>query len=242
MPLYTIDLHNHSPHATGDYKGPDDTDGRTIVDAAVGAGVDVLAVSDHFSVGYATCVAEAAAARTAETGRPLLVLPGAELKLTWLGDEVHLIVLFPPASAERLFKGLLVVLGLTEADLAPERLHHIKVEYDPAEVARIVAALGGMSHVAHADRWFGDYRLLGRPILERLVSSAPIAAVEFLDIAAADELLGLSVACIQSSDSHHPEEIGRRSTRLAMEEPTFEALRRALALMACGQAGDALLS
>jgi PHP family Zn ribbon phosphoesterase len=242
MPLYTVDLHNHSPHATGDYKGPDETDGRDIVVAAVGAGVDVLAVSDHFSVGYAVRVAEAADAHLAQTGRSLLVLPGAELKLTWRGDEVHLIVLFPPDRADRLFRGLLVVLGLADDDLAPERLHHIKVEHDPAEVARIVDALGGMSHVAHADRWFGDYRLLGRPILEHLLRTSPIAAVEFLDIGASAELLTRDVACIQASDSHHPAEIGRRSTSLVMDEPTFDNLRLALATMPCSGASDALPS
>jgi PHP family Zn ribbon phosphoesterase len=235
MRTYSVDLHNHSPHVSGDYRGPADTVPAHLVTAALDAGVDVLAVSDHFSVAYAERVLGAAAEERRLTGRCLTVLPGAELKIRWRDDEVHLIAIFEPEHAEHRFAALQMVLGVAPGD-DPSTLHRLVVECDPVSVARMIDALGGICHVAHADRRFGDYRLLDRPLLKRVLDEAPIAAVELIHSTNAEHVLALAgrpVCCIGSSDAHAPEEMGRRQTDLLLSEPTFEGLKDAL--VGCAQ-------
>lgn len=229
MRTYTVDLHNHSPHVSGDYRGPGDTTPRDLVLAALDAGIDVLAVSDHFAVAYAERVLAAAEEEHVATGRRLTVLPGAELKLRWRDDEVHLIAIFLPGRQSHAYAALQLVLGLDPAD-DPARLHRLVVEHDPVEAARAIDALGGLCHVAHADRYFGDYRLLDRPVLGRLIEQAPVSAVELTDMANEPYVrsLGRPVCCVSSSDAHAPSEIGRRRTELTLAEPTFAGLKDAL--------------
>jgi len=224
MPSYTIDLHNHMPLERTDYRGPLHTSGEDVALAAIAARIDVLGISDHFSLDFFRRVHEAAVAL------PLLVLPGVEVRLSWGGDEAHLVALFPPEGAEDRFAALMSALGVVVAS-AESGLHRIIVEHDPVAAARTIDSLGGMCHVAHVDRWFGAYRLLDRPLLRRIVSQSPIVALEFLDLENASHLEGLedSVACIRSSDSHHCDEIGRRSSVIRADERSFEGIRRALA-------------
>ena len=223
MRPYTIDLHNHMPLERTDYRGPLHTSGADVVRAATAAGVDVLGISDHFSLGFFRRVHEAAA------GLPLLVLPGVEIRLSWGEDEAHLVALFPPEGVEERFAALMSALGIDSASIR-DPLHRIVVEYDPVDAARAIDGLGGMCHVAHVDRWFGAYRLLDRPLLRRIVEEAPVAAVEFLDLENASHIGALAgrVACIRSSDSHHCDEIGRRSSVVEADEPSFAGIRRAL--------------
>lgn len=230
MPTYTVDLHSHTPHVSGDYRGPASTAPADLVTAALDAGVDVLAVSDHFSVAYAEKVLAAAADERLRTGRRLTVLPGAELKVRWRDDEVHLIAIFEPEHAERRFAALQLVLGMAPGE-DPAMLHRLTVEYDPVAAVRAIDALGGICHIAHADRRFGDYRLLDRPLLKRLLAEAPVAAVELIHTSneeAVHALTSRAVCCINSSDAHSPVEMGRRRTELALSEPTFQGLKEAL--------------
>lgn len=230
MRTYTVDLHSHSPHVSGDYRGPADTSPRDLVLAALDAGIDVLAVSDHFSVAYAEKMLAAAADEQIRSGRRLTVLPGAELKLRWREDEVHLIAIFDPERAEHRFAALQLVLGMTPGE-DPATLHRVSVEHDPIEAVRAIEALGGICHIAHADRRFGDYRLLDRPLFKRLLDEAPIAAVELVHASNEEAVVALTtrpVCCVSSSDAHSPAEMGRRRSELVLREPTFAGLREAL--------------
>lgn len=223
MTAYSIDLHNHMPVEPTDYRGPLDTSGHDVARAAVDAGIDVLAVTDHFSLGFFRRVHAAA------VGLPLLVLPGVEVRLSWGVDEAHLVAIFPPDAAEAGFSALMSALGPQAA--SPARpLHRLVIEHDPVDAARTIGILGGMCHVAHVDRWFGDYRLLDSPLLRRIVEEAPNVALEFLDLSSAESLdwLGDDVVCIRSSDSHHCDEIGRRHSIIDADEHSFEGIRRAL--------------
>jgi hypothetical protein len=223
MGVYAIDLHNHMPVPDADYRGSMDTTGHDVVGAALAAGIDVLGVSDHFSLGFFRH------AHAAAEGTSLLVLPGAEVRLSFGEDEAHLIALFPPDDAERRFNALMRAIGFVE-ETRVDRLHRVVLQHDAVEAARAVADLGGMCLVAHVDRWFGDYRLLGRPLLRRLIEEAPCVALEFVDTDNA-ALIGegaASVMVVQSSDSHHLAEIGRRRSRIEGSELSFGAVRAAL--------------
>jgi PHP family Zn ribbon phosphoesterase len=223
MAVYSIDLHNHMPVPDADYRGPMDTSGHDVVRAAVAAGVDALGVSDHFSLGFFRHVHAAA------VGTDLLVLPGAEVRLSLGEDEAHLIAVFPPDRAEERFSAFMDVLGFVE-HARVDRLHRVVVEFDPVEAAKAISGLDGICVVAHVDRWFGEYRLLGSPLLRRLVDESPCSALEFVDLGNAAMLGGSasSVSLVQSSDSHHVDEIGRRASAIEARALSFEAIREAL--------------
>ena len=223
MPVYSIDLHNHMPVPDADYRGPMDTSGDDVVRAALAAGIEALGVSDHFSLAFFRNVHAAAV----DTG--LLVLPGAEVRLSLGDDEAHLIALFPPEDAERCFATFMDAIGFAECARI-DRLHRVVVEFDPVEAAKVISDLDGICVVAHVDRWFGEYRLLGRPLLRHLVEEAPCAALEFVDVGNA-AMLGdwaAGVSLVRSSDSHHLDEIGRRVTAIEARGLTFEAIKGAL--------------
>lgn len=230
MPRYSLDLHNHMPIPGGDYRGPLDTTGCDVVTAALAAGLDVLGVSDHFSLAFFDRVAAAAEA----TG--LLVLPGAELRLRWQGEEAHLIAMFPPHAAAESFDALLEELDYGDEHRAL-RPHHVVLEYDPVEAVHLVHGLGGTAHVAHVDRRFGPYRLLGGELLPRMIRESPVTSVEFVDLECAAELGESShrVALIQSSDSHHTCEIGRRRTVIEADELTFDGVMDGLVRLRAAQ-------
>jgi PHP family Zn ribbon phosphoesterase len=230
MPLYTVDLHNHTPHVASDYKGPDATSAADLVRAASRAGIDVFGVTDHFSVGFFGEVERAAVKHSSRTGHPMLVVPGAEIKVVWGDDEAHMIALFPPATAEPRFRILMDALD-TCLDTQPvNALPQLKVEADPVMVAGLVHELGGICHVAHVDRWFGPYRLMETALFGRIAAEARIGAVECVD---PDACAWMSAPehgyrVIASSDSHAPVEIGRRTTRMELAELSFEALHDAM--------------
>lgn len=228
MPVYTIDLHNHMPVPEADYRGPMDTTGHDVVRAALAAGIDALGVSDHFSLGFFRHVHAAA------VGTALLVVPGAEVRLSLGEDEAHLIALFPPENAEGCFSAFMDAVGFVE-HARVDRLHRVVLEFDAVEAARVIADLRGICVVAHVDRWFGQYRLLGRPLLRRLVEGAPCVALEFVDRGNAAELgaWAAGIHIVQSSDSHHLDEIGRRVASVEAQGLEFEAIRRALCPAAC---------
>lgn len=230
MRKYKVDLHNHTPFIPTDYRGSRETSGRDIVEAAIGAGIDVLAISDHFTVGFYRAICSAAEEVCSDTGKKLLVVPGCELKITRLGEEVHLIALFPPENAENLFEELMEYLGVEQADRILENLPMITVEANPAVVVRKVRDLGGICHLAHVDRFFGDYRLMDRPIIDQLIKEAPISAIEVIEARNSKILKKRTngIKHISSSDSHSIEEIGRRYAELFMEDLSFESLKTAL--------------
>lgn len=224
MTSFAIDLHNHMPQRGSDYRGPMGTSGADVVRAALAAGLDVLGATDHFALDFYHEVLAAA------EGTGLLVLPGLEMRLSWGGEEAHLIATFPQEGAGLRVSELLDAVGFRAGEVTCP-LHRVVLECDPVEAACLADGLGAMVHVAHVDRWFGAYRLLGGSLLHRLIEESPVVAVEFLDLANATELgrVAQRVSLIQSSDSHCTDEIGRRSTMVEADALTFEALRRALA-------------
>lgn len=230
MTTLQLDLHTHSPLVPTDYRGPIETTARTIVEAAMAAGLGLLAVTDHFSVRYVDRIEEAArrcAGDSADGG--LAVIPGAEVKVRWGGDEAHLIALLPPDAYADRFDELAHGLGVDQRALDVDELPALKIDAHPCDVAQRVTGLGGLCHVGHADRFFGSYRLLDRPLFDELASDESIVAVELVDPANAGEVERRvpGVRIIASSDAHSPAEIGRRRTTLRLDEASFAGLARA---------------
>lgn len=229
MPAFTADLHNHTPALGADYRGSMDTTAREIVETAVDAGIDVFAVTDHFCWAFASELIEAAEDIYVQTGRRLLVVPGAELRLRENGDEVHIAALFPPEGFHTAFKTLFEMLDIALSEVGDCDLPAHAVNTDPVRVCRLIDSLGGIAIVAHADRVFGSYRLLDSPLFERLLLEEAVLAVDMLDHSSGELLLAArDVSLIGCSDSHALEEIGRRRSLVAMPELSFAGLREAL--------------
>lgn len=228
MPRYVVDLHNHTPLIPSDYRGDASTTPRQIVERALEVGIDVWGIADHWSVAYGPRMVTAAEEILAETGRRLLVLPGAELRIRHEGEETHLVALFPPDGAAERFDALLAGLGL-RAPVAPlDELPHFALEYDPREVARLVHEVGGLCHAGHVDRTFGDYRFFDSELVHELVECEYVSAIELIDHSCRSQFRnGLAIAHIASSDAHSLEEMGRRTATLEMPELSFAGLRTA---------------
>ncbi len=224
------DLHLHTPHVPADYRGPADTGPRDLVEAAAASGLGMIAVTDHFSVGYVENVMQAARRHAEMSGTEVVVLPGVELRVEWGSDEAHLVALLPPESYQECFANLARKFGLDEHALDTVELPSLKIRAHPCAVAKCVTALGGISHLAHADRYFGTYRLLDSPLFDELASHPDIGAVDVVDATQAADIKRRApgVSVISSSDAHSPDEIGRRRATLWLEEPSFGALARAL--------------
>jgi len=228
MPRYVVDLHNHTPLIPTDYRGDVSTTPRQIVERALEVGIDVWGIADHWSLEYGARVVAAAAEVAVETGRTLLVIPGAELRIRHEGEETHLVCLFPPHDAPERFDAVLAALGL-RAPVAPlEELPYFAHDRDPREVARLVHEAGGLCHAGHVDRTFGEYRFIDSELVHHLADCEYISAVELIDHSSRRYLRdGLEIAHISSSDSHSLEEMGRRTATLEMPELSFEGLRAA---------------
>jgi PHP family Zn ribbon phosphoesterase len=229
MSLYTVDLHNHSPLIPNDYRGDPATTPRQIVERCLERGIDVWGVADHFCVDYGPRLVAAADEVARETGRRLLVVPGAEIRVRHLGEETHLIALFPPTLVHVRFRSLLGALGLPDPVAPLAELPGVATDRDPCHVARMVERFGGICHVGHVDRTFGDYRFIDSELVHELADCEAVSAIELIDHSERGRLRnGLPVAHISSSDSHSLDEIGRRTTVLEMRELSFDALRDAL--------------
>ena len=86
MKTLRADLHVHTALSPC---GDDEMSPPAIVDAALAAGLDMIAVCDHNAAGNVRAVAEAAAAR-------LAVIPGIEVTTV---EEAHVVGLFPTVAA-----------------------------------------------------------------------------------------------------------------------------------------------
>lgn len=240
--LFRADLHIHtalSPCASDEMTPP------AIVAAAMEAGLDMIAVSDHNTAGNVAAVQQAAEA----AGGCLKVLPGIEITSL---EEVHVLSLFPdlPAAesvAARLrallppadedyyaFFGeqpLLAADGCT-VDMETAALA-AATPLDLNETVALVHGAGGLAIAAHVDRkafsvfsqlgfFPSDAGLDGVEVSRHIGSGSPRL----------EEFAALGLPVTGSSDAHFLEEIGTAATDLRLAEPTFAEL--VLAVMATG--------
>lgn len=227
MPAYVADLHNHTPQVI-DYRGAPTTTARDIVESALGAGLDVFAVTDHFSYGFVEPMLKAASEVAAETGRQLLIVPGAELRITYRSDEVHITPLFSQTTYEQSLRSIFDFVGFDPGDVSSHELPYATAEAHPTGVCQRILELGGIAVVAHADRHFGDYVVTDSHIFDQLLDEPAVAGIEMLDIEKCNLLFGRNVAALGGSDSHSLTEIGRRRSMVVMRDLSFAELKRAL--------------
>jgi hypothetical protein len=234
MAVYRADLHIHtalSPCAAEEMTPP------AIVAAALEAGLQLIAVTDHNSAGNTAAVQEAA------RGSGLTVLAGMEVQTC---EDVHLVCLFdtpvtalawqeevyhhlPAGTNREEYFGPQVLMDACGRELSREtRLLLGSIDLGVEEVIRRVNGRGGIVLPAHVDR--PSYSLVAN--LGVIPPALPVPALELglLSPAAARQkfpaLAGWPL--VAASDAHYLGDIGRRVTEYDLEVVTLTTLTRAL--------------
>jgi PHP family Zn ribbon phosphoesterase len=228
MRVYASDLHCHtclSPCADLDMSP------ARIVQAAVAAGLDIIAITDHNSGKNARAVTQAA------VDLPLAVIPGMEVQSR---EEVHLLCLFESLEALDQWDAF-IYRYLPEVPNDPaifgdqpivdkegyvqgfeERLLISSLDISLEEIVRDVGDRGGICIPAHVDR--EAYSIIHH--LGYIPPGLPIAAVEVTG--------GLQVEApkryevVAASDAHELKAIGQRRTLFLLEAPTLKEIRQGL--------------
>ncbi len=211
---------------------------RSIVQAAAGIGLRLIAVCDHNSA------ENTPAALRAARGTRVTVIPGMEITTS---EEVHVLTLFPDEEAvlgmqdlvyrnlqqgkndERLFGSQVVVNENDEVEGFNDRLLIGATSISIQGIVDAAHGFGGLAIASHVDR--ETYGLIGH--LGMIPEDLPLDAVEVSRRMSLEDALAAfpgidEFPIVRSSDAHHLDDIGRASTRLSVETPSFEELRMAL--------------
>jgi hypothetical protein len=225
-----LDLHIHTPFSLCyiDHMKPEArrvTRLEEIVAAALRAGLDGIAVTDHNGVERVDEMTRLA------DGTGLTVLPGTEI--TTRGG--HCLAIFEPATPLDAIRELVL-----EAGFGPEHwgdgFKRSDVWMD--QVFEGITRRGGLAIAAHVDReprgFIASDELPSDKL--RIYNHAGLSALEITDLrrkarwnTGSDPRYRQPRACVQGSDAHAPEEVGRRPVFLRMDEVSLAGIRAALA-------------
>lgn len=222
------DLHIHtalSPCGSEEMTPP------AIVEAALEAGLDMIAICDHNSARNVAAVQEAA-------GDRLVVLAGMEVTSV---EEVHVVGLFPDAaSAEAAADEVRALLPAADAnyyaffgeqqvlcaDGTPRGGETVALAVastlDLNDTVGLIKRHGGLALAAHIDRRaFGVLSQLGWFPEDAGFDGVEVSKHMAADAPRWEEFRGFGLPITGSSDSHYLHEIGAARTVLTLEEPTF---------------------
>ena len=224
-----LDLHIHTPFSACyiDHikQGQPPTDPRAIIDAALEARLDGIAITDHNGVEMVATL------RALAAGTGLTVLPGTEISTR----GGHCLAIFPEEIDLDAVREMLRAIGFPPETWG-DGFKRTELWMD--EVFARIAALGGIAIGAHVDREPRGFLASDeRPSDKRRIYDSPhLAALEVTDprsVARYGEGRDLRYPgarpCIQSSDAHAPWEIGRRPVLMRMEAVSLAGIRAALA-------------
>lgn len=210
-----------------------------IVDKARGAGLDIIAISDHNRCDNFPAIAGRA------TGNPV-VFPAIEVQTA---EDIHILTVFqnyetavdfqewlwlamPPTPNDPDVFGYQVVIDANNEILRMEETLLIQgAGYDVDTVVKKASGVGAIVILAHVDRPAFSYPAVLGPFPE----DYPVDAFELSCRLNSEEADGWrkrypSRTFIRSSDSHMLETLSRANcTKMLMEAPTFDEIRLALA-------------
>jgi histidinol phosphatase-like PHP family hydrolase len=219
--LHRVDLHVHTPKSTC-YRDASVTP-RQIVAAALSAGLDAIAITDHHSVAGAIEVRDAAR----ESG--LTVFPGIEIT----AREGHFLGIFDTDAPAANLEDFLRWLGISPDTLGDG---HLAVAGDIGSVLKEIEGRGGVAIAAHIERWPSGFLESKEPreVKAAIHASDHLSALEITipqDKGLWNDGLvrGYSkkYACVQASDSHSLAEIGRRYVMIDTPQIDLAAFREA---------------
>jgi PHP family Zn ribbon phosphoesterase len=216
-----VDLHVHTPKSAC-YSDKSVTPGQ-IVDAALAASLEVIAVTDHNTVEAVDGIRQIAGKKG------LFVFPGVELS----AKEGHVIAIFElDMPLERLEDFLDYVQIAREGWGDGHTMAGSGIE----EVFQKIAERGGIAIASHIDRWPIGFLETNEPrgVKRRIHSNKYLSALEItIPESKSAWNAGLvpgypkKYACVQGSDAHASDEIGRRPVYIQMERVGLAALRSA---------------
>ncbi|WP_114905917.1 AAA family ATPase [Ornithinimicrobium murale] len=224
--FWAVDLHVHTP-GSEDVNPDDFGSAHDIVSAAVAAGLDAIAVTDHNTSAWCQQMAEAA--RDAS----LIVLPGVEISTT----EGHLLAIWEERTDPTIIDEVLVRLGIGRVDRGKL---DIAAEVGFAEAAEEVERAGGLAIAAHIEKEKGLLRLAVKAHLKKTLLNTAIHAAEVVHLDSTDQVKGVlgnerDLAFVRSSDAwdatrnrHSIDGIGVRRTWVKASRPDLIGLRHAL--------------
>jgi ABC-type lipoprotein export system ATPase subunit len=218
--LYQCDFHIHTPTSLC-YKDKTATP-EAIVQAAVGKGLNAIAITDHNSHDGIQRVIEAA------RGTDLVIFPGFEL--TARGG--HILAIFDPETDLRQLDDALTSCGIRKEMRGREQA--IGVWFDEA-LKIIVKDFNGLAIAAHAEGEKGFLKTIDQGQLRiEIYKDEYLSAIELVDLVHLSKHLDRReknyervMSCIQGSDAHRVEDIGSRSTLIKMQHLTLQGLRLA---------------
>ncbi len=211
---------------------------RRIVERALEAGLDVVAVTDHNTADNA-----AATVRAAE-GTRLTVLPGMEIASA---EEVHVLGLFETLDdilpvQDEVFRGLPDVPAgapfvrdqvIVDAEdgvtgFSP-RFLLAATRLDVRGVVDLIHRRGGLAIAAHVDRpAFSVISQLGFVPSGLEFDALEISPLMTVPEARAGLVAGTYFPLVRFSDAHRPEDVGRTSTVFRLSAPRIDEIRKAL--------------
>ncbi len=215
----SIDFHIHTPES-GDYKDKQAT-AEDIVNAAIQAGLDAIAITDHNTPKGIDFVRQAAA----NTG--LVVFPGVEIN----AQGGHIIALFDPDISIEVVETALIEAGIGKPEWGKEEA----LAKDIPSVLKAINKNGGLAIAAHVDGPKGFLSAIQQGVTRIMIlKDENLSAIELLKNDRRQEYAegkvpgyDRPIACVQGSDAHALTEIGRRITYLRMHRISLEGVRQA---------------
>ena len=211
---------------------------RRIVERALEAGLDIIAVTDHNSAENAAATVQAA------HGTRLTVLPGMEIASA---EEVHILGLFGTvddvgAVQDEVARGLpempegaafvedqVVVDAEDGVTGFSRRFLMAATRLDIREVVELIRGRGGLAIAAHVDRpSFSVISQLGFVPFGLALDALEISPLTTLAEARAGCASGSRLPLVRFSDAHRPGEIGGAWTEFLLAAPSLAELHKAL--------------
>jgi predicted metal-dependent phosphoesterase TrpH len=225
-----IDLHIHTHFSACyiDHMKPEAqrrTTPEEILQAALAAGLDGMAITDHNGVEMVQALRDLA------KGTSLTILTGTEISTR----GGHLLAIFDTGADLDPIREMLIEVGFSEEKWG-DGYKRTDVWMDT--VMEAIAARGGICIPAHVDREPRGFLASDeRPSDKlRIYTHPELAALEITDPRKKERWNnGTDIrykqprACVQSSDAHAPEEIGRRPVFMRMEAVSLASVKEALA-------------
>jgi PHP family Zn ribbon phosphoesterase len=216
-----VDFHIHTPES----KCYSDllTTPQQIVDASLAAGLDAIAITDHNTFKGVDAVSKLG------QGKGLVVFPGIELST----EHGHFLALFDPETSTSQLDDFLDYVGGSEAGRGDGT---VPVSDGIKDVLRKIDERGGIAIAAHIERWPTGFlqTTKSRRSKMRIHGNEYLTALEITQ----PQSKGLwntgqvrdypkRYACIQGSDAHALDEIGRRPTYMKLPSLDLRGLRLA---------------
>lgn len=224
--FWAVDLHVHTPGSSdaneSDFGTPDD-----IVQVALDAGLDAIAITDHNTAAWCDKMASAA------ESKDLVILPGVELSTS----DGHLLGVWEEGTKSSLIEDVLIGLGIQRNQFG--NLDIVSAE-GMAKCAMAIKKSGGVAIAAHIDKERGILNLPVKTHVNDLLRENSIGAYEYVwdktpDTVAAKLGKHPMRAMTQGSDAydsnlsrHAASGIGIRRTWIKAARPDLCGLRHAL--------------